>query len=139
MDVETLSRLATKLGRRTDVITVLWQDMDRKRKDGAKKEKKRLKAEAKLHPNPSIVGSARPINGLTDGESSAINGVLPAVHAPCSRSPGGKMLFTIAVILLVLWLLGLVSGYTLGNFIYVLLVIALVLFVVGLVSGRRTV
>ena len=49
------------------------------------------------------------------------------------------MLFTIAVILLVLWLLGIVSGYTLGNFIYVLLVIALVLFVVGLVSGRRTV
>jgi hypothetical protein len=49
------------------------------------------------------------------------------------------MLFTIAVILLVLWLLGLVSGYTMGNFIYVLLVIALVLFVVGLVSGRRTV
>jgi len=51
----------------------------------------------------------------------------------------GTMLFTIAVILLVLWLLGLVSGYTLGNFIYVLLVIALVLFVVGLLSGRRTV
>ena len=49
------------------------------------------------------------------------------------------MLFTIAVILLVLWLLGIVRGYTLGNFIYVLLVIALVLFVVGLVSGRRTV
>ena len=46
------------------------------------------------------------------------------------------MLFTIAVILLVLWLLGLVSGYTLGNFIYVLLVIALVLFVVGLFTGR---
>lgn len=50
-----------------------------------------------------------------------------------------EMLFTIAVILLVLWLLGLVTGYTMGNFIYVLLVIALVLFVVGLVSGRRTV
>ena len=49
------------------------------------------------------------------------------------------MLFTIAVILLVHWLLVIVSGYTLGNFIYVLLVIALVLFVVGLVSGRRTV
>jgi hypothetical protein len=59
----------------------------------------------------------------------------------CAESVGeeGTMLFTIAVILLVLWLLGLVSGYTLGNFIYVLLVIALVLFVVGLVSGRRTV
>ena len=58
----------------------------------------------------------------------------------CERAQeAATMLFTIAVILLVLWLLGLVSGYTLGNFIYVLLVIALVLFVVGLVSGRRTV
>lgn len=47
------------------------------------------------------------------------------------------MLYTIAVILLVLWLLGLVSGYTIGAFIHVLLVIALVLFVVGLMSGRR--
>jgi Family of unknown function (DUF5670) len=49
------------------------------------------------------------------------------------------MLSTIAVILLVLWLLGLVSGYTIGNFIYVLLVIAIVLFLVDLISGRRTV
>ena len=49
------------------------------------------------------------------------------------------MLFTIAAVLLILWVLGLVSGYTLGNFIYVLLVVALVLFVVGLFSGRRTV
>ena len=49
------------------------------------------------------------------------------------------MLFTIAVILLVLWLLGLVSCYTMGNFIYVLLVIALVVSVVGLASGRRVV
>lgn len=47
------------------------------------------------------------------------------------------MLETIAIILLVLWLLGVVSGYTLGNFIYVLLVIALVLFLVRIVSGRR--
>jgi Family of unknown function (DUF5670) len=49
------------------------------------------------------------------------------------------MLETIAVILIVLWLLGVVSGYTLGNFIYVLLVIAIVLFLVRLVSGRRVV
>jgi hypothetical protein len=48
------------------------------------------------------------------------------------------MLYTIAVVLLILWLLGLVSGYTLGNFIYVLLVIALVLFLVGAITGRRT-
>ena len=46
------------------------------------------------------------------------------------------MLETIAIILIVLWLLGVVSGYTLGNFIYVLLVIAIVLFLVRLVSGR---
>jgi hypothetical protein len=50
-----------------------------------------------------------------------------------------RMLETIAIILLVLWLLGVVSGYTLGNFIYVLLVIAIVLFLVRLVSGRRVV
>ena len=47
------------------------------------------------------------------------------------------MLETIAVILLILWLLGLLSGYTLGNFIYVLLVIAIVLFLVRLLNGRR--
>jgi hypothetical protein len=49
------------------------------------------------------------------------------------------MLFTIAVILLVLWLLGFVSGYTIGAFIHVLLVVAIVLFLVGLLSGRRVV
>jgi hypothetical protein len=49
------------------------------------------------------------------------------------------MLYTIAVILLVMWLLGLVSGYTVGAFIHVLLVLAIVLFLVGLISGRRSV
>jgi hypothetical protein len=47
------------------------------------------------------------------------------------------VLETIAIILLVLWLLGVVSGYTLGNFIYILLVIAIVLFLVRLLSGTR--
>jgi hypothetical protein len=51
----------------------------------------------------------------------------------------GNVLETIAIILIVLWLLGMVSGYTLGNFIWVLLVIAVVLFLVRLVSGRRVV
>jgi hypothetical protein len=49
------------------------------------------------------------------------------------------MLETIAIILIVLWLLGLVSGYTLGNFIWLLLVIAVVLFLVRLVGGGRRV
>lgn len=47
------------------------------------------------------------------------------------------MLETLAIILIVLWLLGVVSGYTLGNFIYVLLVVAIVLFLVRLVGGQR--
>lgn len=47
------------------------------------------------------------------------------------------MLQTFAVVLLILWLLGLVSGYTVGAFIHVLLVIAIVLFLVGFVGGRR--
>lgn len=47
------------------------------------------------------------------------------------------MLYTIAMVLLILWLLGLVSGYTIGAFIHVLLVIAVVLLLVQLVSGRR--
>jgi uncharacterized membrane protein YtjA (UPF0391 family) len=47
------------------------------------------------------------------------------------------MLWTIFVILLVLWLLGLVSGYTMGGFIHVLLVIAVIVVVVRLIQGRR--
>jgi uncharacterized protein DUF5670 len=47
------------------------------------------------------------------------------------------MLWTIFVILLVLWLLGLVSSYTLGGFIHILLVLAIIVLVINLVSGRR--
>jgi len=47
------------------------------------------------------------------------------------------MLWTIAVILIVLWLLGLVSSYTLGGFIHILLVIAVVVIIIQLIQGRR--
>ena len=47
------------------------------------------------------------------------------------------MLWTIFVILLVVWLLGLVSSYTLGGFIHILLVIAIVVLILQLISGRR--
>lgn len=47
------------------------------------------------------------------------------------------MLYTIAVVLLVLWLLGLVSSYTLGGFIHILLVVALVMVLINIISGRR--
>jgi len=49
------------------------------------------------------------------------------------------MLYTIAVILLIAWLLGLVGTFTIGPILHVLLVVAIVLFVVGLLSGRRSV
>lgn len=49
------------------------------------------------------------------------------------------MLFTLAIILVIAWLLGVVGTYTVGAFIHVLLVIAVVLFLVGLLSGRRRV
>jgi hypothetical protein len=48
------------------------------------------------------------------------------------------MLYTIAVILLIAWLLGIVGIYTIGAFVHVLLVVAIVLFLVGVMSGRRT-
>lgn len=47
------------------------------------------------------------------------------------------MLWTIVVILLVLWLLGLVTSYTLGGFIHLLLVLAVVIIVINLIQGRR--
>ncbi len=57
--------------------------------------------------------------------------VLNAVHTPI------PMLYTIAVILLILWVLGLVSSYTIGGFIHILLVVAVVMILVNLISGRR--
>lgn len=47
------------------------------------------------------------------------------------------MLYTIAVVLLVLWLLGLVSGFAIGNVIHLLLIVALILVVLQVVNGRR--
>jgi hypothetical protein len=47
------------------------------------------------------------------------------------------MLWTILVILLVLWLLGMITSYTMGGFIHVLLVVAVIILIVRLLSGRR--
>jgi hypothetical protein len=52
---------------------------------------------------------------------------------------GMTMLMTIAVILLVLWLLGLVSSYTIGGLIHILLVVAIIIFLVRVIQGRRPV
>ena len=47
------------------------------------------------------------------------------------------MLWTIAVVLIVLWLLGLVTNYTIGGFIHILLVIAVIMVLVNIIQGRR--
>ena len=52
---------------------------------------------------------------------------------------GFVMLYTIAVVLLVLWLLGLVSSYTMGGFIHILLIVALVVILINFLSGRKSV
>ena len=49
------------------------------------------------------------------------------------------MLYTIAVILIILWVLGLVSSYTMGGFVHLLLVIAIVVILVRVIQGRRAV
>jgi low affinity Fe/Cu permease len=71
----------------------------------------------------------------------AINAPSPATARQllmrCPEARRRHMLETIAIILIILWLLGMVSGYTLGNFIYILLVVAIVLFLVRIISGRR--
>jgi hypothetical protein len=48
------------------------------------------------------------------------------------------MLYTIAVILVILWLLGVVSSYTMGGFVHILLVIAIVIILYNIISGRRS-
>jgi hypothetical protein len=49
------------------------------------------------------------------------------------------MLYTLAIVLIVLWLLGLVTSYTMGGFIHILLVVAIVMVLLNLISGRRSV
>jgi hypothetical protein len=60
----------------------------------------------------------------------------PAMQLPSQRSK--TVLYTLAVVLLVLWLLGLVTSTTLGGFVHILLVVAVVMVLVNLISGRRT-
>ena len=60
----------------------------------------------------------------------------PEAYGPNSEKVN-LMLYTIAVVLVILWLLGLVTSYTLGGFIHILLVVALVMILVNFISGRR--
>jgi hypothetical protein len=50
---------------------------------------------------------------------------------------GSNMLSTIAIVLLILWVLGLVTSYTIGGFIHILLVVAVIMILIRVISGRR--
>jgi hypothetical protein len=69
----------------------------------------------------------------------ARDSLYPGSGARTAPERGAAMLWTIFVVLLVLWLLGLVSGYTLSGFIHILLVLAVVVLIINLVQGRRVV
>jgi hypothetical protein len=60
-----------------------------------------------------------------------------SVFAVAILSPETTMLWTITIILFILWVLGLVSSYTLGGWIHVLLVLAIIVLIFNLMSGRR--
>jgi hypothetical protein len=62
---------------------------------------------------------------------------LESISIPSSVFKGNSMLYTIGLVLIILWLLGFISAYTIGGFIHILLVIALILFLIGFINGRR--
>ena len=63
----------------------------------------------------------------------------PADHEPVAIRQEKIMLYTFAVVLLVLWLLGLVTSTTMGGFVHILLVMAIVMVLVRIIQGRRIV
>jgi hypothetical protein len=77
-------------------------------------------------------------NGMVIAQRRAI-AFVPTKLGRGRQKEEEEMLWTIFVILLVLWLLGVVSGYAIGGFIHILLVIALVVLLINIIGGRRTV
>jgi hypothetical protein len=61
----------------------------------------------------------------------------PMAVVPNETRKEDPMLYTIALVLIVLWLLGLITGYTIGSFIHILLVVAIIMILINLISGRK--
>lgn len=80
--------------------------------------------------------ACRAVAMFTGGEEAGIPRAFSTVSKPFRRM---RMLWTIFLVLVVLWMLGVVSSYTLGGFIHVLLVLAIVALLVQLIQGRRVV
>jgi hypothetical protein len=66
-----------------------------------------------------------------------MRGTNGAIHREVSTEGATNMLWTIIAILLILWVLGLITKFTLGGMLHIILVIAIILLIVQLVSGRR--
>jgi hypothetical protein len=95
-------------------------------------------------PNPGLAArgrrdiAARSVQEARNRSDAGDGPGSPKASAKRNRSRREKvMLYTIAVVLLVLWLLGLVSSTTMGGFIHILLVIAIVVVLVKVITGRR--
>jgi fatty acid desaturase len=82
------------------------------------------------HPWPNA-----PLHAEQQMESGAA--VRQVMAEPSNANRRSEMLWTIALVLIALWLLGLVSAYTLGGFIHVLLVIAVIVIILQVIQGRR--
>jgi len=84
------------------------------------------------------VSDSPPEERVEDAVPARLNHVL---RQPTGRNSNATkvhvMLYTIAVVLLILWILGLVTSYTMGGFIHILLVVAVVMVLVNVISGRR--
>jgi len=77
---------------------------------------------------------------MRDGARSRLLRRLPTGNEPEHITHGGiSMLWMLAVILIVLWLLGILSSHTMGGFIHVLLVVAIIMVLVRLIQGRRVI
>jgi hypothetical protein len=86
-----------------------------------------------------------PLHLLPDGTPGALTVLSDHLEGPrwppdiYLRRPEMDLLWTIAVILAILWLLGLVTSYTLGGFIHILLVLAIIVVLIRVIQGRRPV
>jgi len=72
----------------------------------------------------------------TAGVKQALSALLPLTDSGAAIIQGEHMLYTIAVVLAILWLLGLVTSYTMGGLIHVLLVIAIIVVLLRVINGR---
>lgn len=109
---------------------------------GARRFAQERRTSARDHPaspvKPALYASARKGPEI---ERIMSTGLLTSSSAMDPRAGNLKeiiMLYTIAVVLVILWALGLVSSYTMGGFIHVLLVIAIIVILLNVIGGRRT-